>query len=323
MAGSINIEDFVPGSVRRELISAVIKRIRDEIGKISREVCAPEAESPKAAYEVRESLDEPYANRDGAELEMDVFEPVVPETHELPVIVLIHGGGLVLDDRSLSRNYARSLAARGYLVFSIEYRLAPEANVCEQLDDVCAGMDQIGRRLVDFNVDFTRMFLTAESAGAYLAVYVAAMKKSEKLQKAIGYEPSRMVFKALGLHSGMFYIDRCDPVGWLLGSQIYGSKEFDREFKQYLDPEHKEITGNLPPVFLSTARGDFLNNYTLMFHDAMKKADRESYLVYYGDDSLGHSFPVLQSHRVASIEVIDRMTDWFEQQAAKAAAAKQ
>ena len=310
---------IIPGCIRKELVRILIERMQGgKMHGMEGPSPEPEKKSPKEIYEVEEMLNNPYMNRDEVPLAMDIFKPAVPDDTELPVIVIIHGGGLVLGDRTSSRKYGRALAGRGYLVFSIEYRLAPGVSACEQLDDVCAGMDCIGRKLVDFNVDFTRIFLTADSAGAYLAIYVAAMKNSERLQEAIGYEPTRMVFKALGLHSGMFYTDRCDPIGWLLEDQYYGKRMADSNFKQYLDPENEEIVRNLPPVFLTTSRGDFLNRYTLMYHDALKKASRKSHMVYYGSNDLPHAFVSLQPNREESIEAIDKMVDWFELQAENA-----
>ena len=313
------MDNQIDCNLRREFIRILIERVQGERMRHA-PIAPPEPEknSPKVKYEVEDMLNNPYMNRDEVPLAMDIFKPVVPKDTELPVIVYIHGGGLVLGDRTMSRPYGRVLASRGYLVFSIEYRLAPRANACEQLDDVCAGMDYIGRRLVDFNVDFTRVFLTAESAGAYLAIYVAAMKNSKKLQDAIGYQPTRMVFKALGLHCGMFYTDRCDPIGWLLEDQFYGDKMLDDNFRQYLDPEHDEILKNLPPVFLTTSRGDFLNNYTLMYHEALKKAGRKSHLAYYGANDLGHAFVATAPHKAASIDATDKMVDYFEEMAKEA-----
>ncbi len=306
---------YISDCVRKELVRMLIQRIQGikRWDDSKREAVQPEKQSPKVKYEVEDILNNPYMNRDEVPLAMDIFKPVVPEDTELPVIVNIHGGGLVVGDHRMSRAYGRALASRGYLVFSIEYRLAPRANACEQLDDVCAGMDYVGRRLVEFNVDFWRIFMTAESAGAFLAIYVAAMKRSKKLQEAIGYEPSRMSFKAIGLHCGMFYTDREDPLGWMLADQFFGEKIADENFKQYLDPENEEILRNLPPVFLTTSRGDFLNNYTLMYHDALKKAGRVSHLMYFGDNNLGHAFVATQPQIAASIDAIDRMTDFFEE----------
>ncbi len=264
---------------------------------------------------VEEISDIPYINRHGIPLAMDITKPKVDDNTELPVVITIHGGGLVAGDRKISRPFSLELAKRGYLVFSIEYRLAPRANVAEEFDDVCAGMDFVGQKLVDFNVDFTRIFLVAESAGAFLATYVAAMKRSRKLQDAIGYKPTNMVFRGIGLISGMFYTRKKDPLGMILAEQLYGDKFYDHAFMQFMDPEHPEIVRNLPPAFLITSRGDFLNRYTLDYHEALKKAGRRSHLVYYGEESLGHAFPTMQTNVPQSQDAIDRMLAWFEQEA--------
>ena len=307
------------GALRREVVRAALERFQGMMVQNNLETMDDSnAEDPKGIYEVEEMLNIPYMNRSEVPLAMDIFKPKISDTAELPVIVTIHGGGLVLGDRKMARKYATLLAKRGYLVFSIEYRLAPRANAAEQLDDVCAGMDLIGRRLVDFNVDFRRVFLTAESAGAYLAIYVAAMNQSKALQEAIGYKPTRMKFKALGLFSGMFYTNREDLIGWLLSEQFYGDKKTDPKFLKYMDPENPEIIDNLPPTFLVTSQGDFLNNYTLMFHDAMKEAHKTSHLLYYGERDLGHAFVTGHPGLEKSIDAIDQMTAWFEEQAVHA-----
>jgi acetyl esterase/lipase/acyl-coenzyme A synthetase/AMP-(fatty) acid ligase len=240
---------------------------------------------------------------------MDVFKPIVPEGTELPVIVIIHGGGLFMGDRGLERPYSRLLAHKGYLVFSLEYRLAPKATIGQQLDDVCAGMDIVGSKLVDYDVDFGRIFLMADSAGAYLACYVTAMHESEKLQNIIGYKPSRMVFAAVGFMSGMFYTNK------MLSEQIFGDKRDDKKFLKYMNPEHPEIVKNLPPAFLLTSCGDSFNNFSLRFNKALKKAGRVSKLLYLGDEELQHVFTITNPEHPRSIEATDKMLAWFEEQA--------
>ena len=300
--------------LRKESVRIILERLQ---GSIIDKMDSFSIDEP-ANEKIEEQLDNAYVNRKGVPLAMDVFKPKVNPNTELPVIIVIHGGGLVAGDRRISRKLSRTLAEKGYLVFSIEYRLAPRANVCEQLDDVCAGMDLIGKKLVDFNVDFTRIFLVSESAGAYLATYVAAMKNSTKLQNAIGYQPTRMSFKALGLFSGMFYTNRQDPIGLLLSEQFYGEKGNDGTFLQYTNPEHPEIVQNLPPIFFVTSRGDFLNRYTLDYHKALKKAGNDTHLLYYGSKELIHSFPTLSPDREETTEAIDKMLAWFENQTTKA-----
>ncbi len=262
---------------------------------------------------IKEHRDIPYKNRADKELLMDVFEPDVPKGTELPVIVNIHGGGLIDGNKNLSVGFCRQLARRGYLVFSLEYRLIPDVRVYEQFDDVCAGMDCVGRKLVDFDVDFTRMYITAESAGAYLATYVVAMKNSKALQDAIGYEPTRVTFKAMGLISGMFYTTRKDSLGWFLSRSIYGKDERSKAMAEYTNPEHPEIIYKIPPCYLVTSKADMLERYTLDFAGELGNKGVEHFLRHMGSDpKLIHAYPVLRPDLPESERVIDEIIGWFK-----------
>ena len=260
-----------------------------------------------------EYRDIPYQNRSSKELLMDIYKPDTQDKTELPVIINIHGGGLIDGNKNLSEGFCRQLAKRGYLVCSLEYRLIPDVRVYEQFDDVCAGMDCIGRKLVEFDIDFTRIYIVAESAGAYLATYVAAMKKSEALQKAIGYSPTRMRFNAMGLISGMFYTTRNDSLGRFLSRSIYGKDKRSISMAKYTNPEHHEIIFNIPPCYLVTSKADMLERYTLDFAGELGNKGVEHYLRHMGSDpKLIHAFPVLRPDLSESERVIDEIIDWFK-----------
>ena len=293
--------------VKRELTRAMLERTQSmDMMKMMSMFGATE---PVMYDDVVETLNVAYINRDEVALAMDIFSPKDSEGKELPVIVILHGGGLFMGDRGLERPYSRLLAHKGYLVFSLEYRLAPRANICEQLDDVCSGMDHVGRMLVNYDVDFSRMFMVADSAGAYLACYVTAMHNSEKLCNAIGYKPSRMVYSAVGFLSGMFYTNKT------LQDQIYGDKRGDEDFKKFMSIEHPEIVNNLPPAFMLTSCGDTFNNYSLKFNKVLKAAGRPSKLVFFGNEELQHVFPITNPEHPKSIEGTDKMLAFFEEQA--------
>ena len=254
-----------------------------------------------------------YNNNFGKELLMDIFEPIVEKGTELPVIINIHGSGLISGNKNLSVGFCRQLAKRGYLVFSLEYRLITDVRVYEQFDDVCAGMNCIGKKLVDFDVDFTRIYCVAESAGAYLATYVAAMKKSKALQKAIGYQPTNMKFKAMALISGMFYTTRKDKLGIFLKHSIYGKDERSKDMAEYTNPEHPEIIYNIPPCYLITSKADMLERYTLDFAGELGNKGIKHYLRHMGSDpKLLHAFPVLNPGLPESERVIEEIVGWFK-----------
>ena len=260
-----------------------------------------------------EYRDIPYFNRNGKKLLMDIFKPDVDELTELPIIVNIHGGGLITGNKNNSEGFCRLLAKRGYLVFSLEYRLVPAVKVYEQIDDVCAGMDCIGSKLIDFNVDINRIYMVAESAGAYLALYTAAMKNSKKLQEAIGYKPTRMRFKALGLISGMFYTTRNDALGLFLSHAFYGNDEKSKKIGIYTNPENPEIIYNIPPTYLVTSKADILERYTLDFAGELGNKGIEHHLRHMGSyKNLLHAFPVIRPDLPESSRVVDEIVAWFE-----------
>ena len=266
------------------------------------------------ADNIKESRDVPYNNRTGSELLMDIFEPEVPEGTKLPVIVNVHGGGLIFGNKEYSVGFCRLLAKRGYLVFSLEYRLIPDVRVYEQFDDVCAGMDCVQQKLAEYDVDSNRIYVVAESAGAYLVTYVTAMKHSEALQKVTGYEPSQMDFNAMGLISGMFYTTRKDSPGRLFSGSLYGKDERSKAMAEFTDPEHPEIIKNIPPCFLVTSKADMLERYILDFAKALDENNVEHYLLDMGDSpELVHAFPVLRPDLPESEQVIDEMLAWFQQ----------
>ena len=261
----------------------------------------------------------PYINRVGVPLAMDWIKPADSDSmDQLPVVVIIHGGVLVMGDRTACRRLGVSIARRGYLVAILDYRLIPSTDVLGQFDDICAGLDYVGQKLVEYDVDFSRMFLVAESAGAFLATYVAAMQTSKRLQNAIGHKPSRFRFKAMGLISGMFYTAKNDVLEKFMASQYYGAKLSDESFMCYMDPNHPEIMNQMPPVFLVTSKGDFLNRYTLDFHKNLKQFHKDSHLLYFGNQKLTHSFlsyvPDCPEGKIA----LDKMLAWFDKKAQEA-----
>ena len=103
--------------IRKETIRAVLERAQGEMIKRM----APTPEDEKTPEGVVEELDVAYINRDGVPLAMDIIGPDVTDDVERPVIITIHGGGLVIGDRRLARRFMRELAKAGYLTFSIEY----------------------------------------------------------------------------------------------------------------------------------------------------------------------------------------------------------
>lgn len=91
-----------------------------------------------------------------------------------PVLVYLHGGGLVMGSNHSFEPLARELAAAsGAAVVAVEYRLAPEWPPPAQFDDAYAATEWVFRNARELGVDSARLAVVGDSAGGSLAAAVA------------------------------------------------------------------------------------------------------------------------------------------------------
>ena len=91
-----------------------------------------------------------------------------------PVLVYLHGGGLVMGSNHSFEPLARALAAAsGAVVVAVDYRLAPESPPPAQFDDACAATEWVSRSAAELGVDAGRLAVVGDSAGGSLAAAVA------------------------------------------------------------------------------------------------------------------------------------------------------
>lgn len=106
----------------------------------------------------------------------------IPDTSRpLKVMVFYHGGGLAVDTVSVYDPICRRLAdATGYLVVSVEYRLAPENKYPAATHDALAAARQVFANLTALHLPFIRdLTVCGDSAGGYLAAAVSAALQNE------------------------------------------------------------------------------------------------------------------------------------------------
>ncbi|KLI08453.1 alpha/beta hydrolase [Mycolicibacterium conceptionense] len=91
----------------------------------------------------------------------------------LPILVYLHGGGLVMGSNRSFEPLARELAhASGAAVAAVEYRLAPESPPPAQFDDSYAATEWVAAQADELNLDAGRLAVVGDSAGGSLAAAV-------------------------------------------------------------------------------------------------------------------------------------------------------
>lgn len=91
-----------------------------------------------------------------------------------PVLIYLHGGGLVMGSNRSFEPLARELAsAAAAVVVAVDYRLAPEAPPPAQFDDAYAATEWVSHNADQLGVDAERLAVVGDSAGGSLAAAVA------------------------------------------------------------------------------------------------------------------------------------------------------
>ena len=251
----------------------------------------------------------------------------------LPTIVYVHGGAFSMMSKDTHRIMAYVLAAQGYQVFNINYRLGPVHTYPKPLKDTMAALEWVLDNGAKYGADTTRLAIIGESAGANLTsalAYCATHPRPEPFAKRIFDRNPKIacvapLYGLLDLHDvRRFWLDpdknRRMP-GWIkgeikgtaysyLGNRVKRALQFPlasplRLFEQPAVPGSRP----LPPFFTTVGTADPLLADTIRLSDALDRRNTECELhVFRGEI---HAFNVLL-WRAAARELWGALFDFLE-----------
>jgi pectinesterase len=128
-----------------------------------------------------------YVNYGDRELKVDVFYKESVKENLKPALILVHGGGWRTGDRSLTFPLALQLADKGYVTFSIEYRLSPEAIFPAAIIDVNNAIKWTKENAEQFYVDSNKIALLGCSAGAQIVSLVGFANNIIDFEDSVHY----------------------------------------------------------------------------------------------------------------------------------------
>jgi acetyl esterase/lipase len=243
---------------------------------------------------------------------LDIYYPDDSES-PLPVIINIHGGGFIFGDKDLRLLYCYNLAKEGYIVYNINYRIATRENtdikLPAQIIDVSYAMSWIYDNFDNFPANKEKIYLTGDSAGAYLATMAALISKSRRLQGIFETAEIKMNINALGLVSGYMKIeDTALPNSAIRPLYLDTDHNYD-----YLSLNTIPETHYLPPVFMTTNNDDEFDYMTCYFEEILKENDviYQLYIPQKRGRKLGHIFNVLHLDWEESIVTNKKMLEFF------------
>ncbi len=147
--------------------------------------------------------DIPYGDGSDPAHRLDVYRPRGARG-PLPVRLYVHGGGFVILSKDTHWMFGYGFARRGWLVLSIDYRLAPRAPFPAALEDAAEAYAWVVARAADYGGDVSRLAVAGESAGGNLALALgvaASWSRPEPFARrvwATGVRP-RVLLPACGI----------------------------------------------------------------------------------------------------------------------------
>ena len=183
-------------------------------------------------------------------LTMDLYFPEQRGTQS-PLIIYIHGGGWYSGDKAtgIGLNNMPELIRRGYVVASINYRLAPRYMFPAQIEDVEYAVDFLRSNASTYRIDPAHIGVMGESAGGHLAALLGLSDERQWLDGAHGGVSQSPRVQAV--------VDMFGPSDLKLTFEQHWSMLIEHVFNTS-DPESELIKRASPVTYVSRQAPPFL-----------------------------------------------------------------
>ena len=218
-----------------------------------------------------------YRQTDGLRLRMDIYRPKTRGPGLLPSLLFVHGGAWIVGTKRQSPFLLYDLAARGHVVFSIDYRLAPRFPLPAAIHDCKAAVAWISKHGAQYGAAPVPVAI-GNSAGGHLAAMLACSGKERSLQPGFEQEDCR-VAAAVVLYGLTDFVGLLEHKPHPIASYLLEEMVFCRRYRE--DPETflraqptSYLSADLPPILLIHGQHDVMVSIrqTHRFYERLKAA---------------------------------------------------
>ncbi|MGV3707545.1 MAG: alpha/beta hydrolase fold domain-containing protein [Gemmatimonas sp.] len=210
----------------------------------------------------------------GTRLTGIVYRP--PRTGTYPIVVQTYGGAWQRGSADSFSDFAKYLAARGYVVFAIDYRHAPQFTFDQQYADILTSLAWVRRNAAKYHGDTTRMALIGRSAGAHLSLLAAYDSTLAPVRAVVSYYGPVDLVDAYLSPPSPDPLDIRDIERKFIGAPLEQAKA---SYEKASPINH--VRSNLPPTLQINARRDHVvqARFGDSLHAALRNHGNTSLLV--------------------------------------------
>jgi acetyl esterase/lipase len=180
-----------------------------------------------------------------------------------PFVVAVHGGSWRGGERGQGRHTWRALAAAGYTVVDVDYRLAPAHPFPEAVGDVKCLLGRVRQRATALSIDPRRAALVGRSAGGQLVLVAGYSTGDPRLPPSCATEDAPVqaviaLYAPADLAYGYYNPMRPDVLQSTRALEAYlgGSPRQRRDAYLLANPRTWVRDAPLPPTLLLSGRSD-------------------------------------------------------------------
>lgn len=249
-----------------------------------------------------------YINDNSIEHKLDIF---YKNNNELkPILIDIHGGGFISGSKEMDSLFANYLAQRGFVVFTLNYRLAyPAITVFDQIKDISDAVKWIISNAEKYEGNIDAMYIAGHSAGGVLAIAESLLCNDKNMRADFNLDDRNYKYNGIILDCGAMHFYVKNIAYWGMRNMVFpkGYKKMDKY--QYLIFEKNSKLSTLPETVLLTNEKDELKKMTYYFKKVLDNNYVDNKLIDIGTD--GHMGIIFEPYTDENQEVIDNIQEYF------------
>lgn len=286
----------------------MINWIMKKSGEIALKTDVGKLDLARLPEEVTEIKDISYIDDNDPGHKMDIY--VRKDGSKKPILIDIHGGGFISEDKAMNRLFGNYMAKLGFVVFELNVRLAyPKWTVFDQVEDIDKGVRFALERAEEHEGDTDMLCIAGHSSGGVLAFTECMLSSSPEMLSDFGLEERGYKYKGMITDCGLMHFHKSSLAYWGMRKMIFPKcYKNDKRYK-YLTAENNEYITKLPQAALLTNSKDVLKKMTYYFDGVLTEKNVEHRLFEYGKD--GHTGIIFKPYTDENQDVLMKVKDYL------------